>query len=314
MSTGHTPAGFGWISNPQGVQNILASLPHPGELLGAAPHWMGDGMTGDLMPYLSYYEVEVPGWKAKEAEPPYKPQPGNDCTGESTSRTVDLLQFMMVADPDPSQESGIVFHRTCIEATYAIGLEVAGMRGDNGCYGAALAKGVSEVGVLPYRDAPPPAEVDGGRLRQWARDYLPPDLKSKAAQYKGAIIARITSWEEYCAAIANRGIILLPSNVGFEAPRNEKGICPRRGRWPHQMTGAGVIRSDGEETGVIVQSWGPNNPRGPQPFKLPSFAFRAYRRDMEAIFADGDTWVVRLFGGFEKAPLPSRWTNSGWGA
>jgi hypothetical protein len=317
--SGHDPVGFGWVPNPEGVQQVLASLPYPGELMAAAPHWMGDGLEGDLMPFLAYYEVECKNpdgttWKAKGDEPPYKPQPGNDCTAESTSHLLDLLQMMMLADPLPEVHESIVFHRTCTEATYAIGLEVAGMRGDGGCYGAALAKGVHDVGCLPYRDVGEPYEVDGDRLRQWANRYLPAELKPKAKLYAGAIVTRVTTWEESCAMIANRGAIITPSNVGFQTPRDAKGICQRRGRWPHQMFVSSVIRSDGTETVVQHQSWGPNNPGGPRPFKLPSFCFRTLRQDFEAQLAAGDCWGIRLFGGFEKAALPSRWTNQGWAA
>lgn len=294
---------LGYRPNPEGVRAVLASLSHGGDLAKAAPHWMGDGLTGDHMPYLAYYEVEVPGWKPKDKEPPYHPQTGNNCTSEGLMHCLDLLQLMHAGE-------GVIFQRTCVEACYAFGLFKANMRGDNGCYGGAMAKGALEIGSVPYRDVAEPHEEDGRRLREWANDpaAIVRELTQKAAPYKVGEIARVTTWEEYCAAIANGRLVTLASNVGYNTPRNEKGICERRGVWPHQMCGAGVIRSDGEETGVILQSWGPNNPQGPTPFRLPTFAFRARRRDIEAQLAEGDSWAFSHFPGFEKKPLPAKWT------
>jgi hypothetical protein len=302
---------FGWAPNPAGVAAVLASLPHPGELAAAAPHWMGDGLTGDLLPFLAYYEVEVPGWKPKASEPPYHPQSGNNCTSEGLMHCLDLLQFMAVATGEADAAgNAVVFQRTCVEACYAFGLAKAGMRGDSGCYGGAMAKGALEIGAVPYRDVELPHEETRSRLVQWANDpaSVVQALGTKAAPYKVGSIARVTTWDEFCAAIANGRLVTLASNVGYQVPRDEKGICRRAGSWNHQMAGAGVIRSDGVETGVILQSWGPNQPTGPTPFRLPTFAFRAHRQDVEAQLAQGDSWSIGAFPGFERKPLPARWT------
>ena len=45
------------------------------------------------------------------------------------------------ADPKDPATYQWVFHRACIEFTYAAGLAKAGMRGDNGCYGTAPSPG-----------------------------------------------------------------------------------------------------------------------------------------------------------------------------
>jgi hypothetical protein len=302
---------LGYIPSPEGVGRVLASLPHPGELAAAAPHWMGDGMSGDLKGYLAYYESEVPGWKAKGEEPPYRPQTGNNCTSEGLMHCLDLLQFMAVAAGEADDSGlGLDFRRTCVEASYAFGLHEAGMRGDRGCYGAAMAKGALEIGAVPYRDVGEPHEETKARLVEWANDpgSVVQRLGPKAAPYKVGSIARVTTWDEFCAAISNGRLVTLASNVGYNTPRDERGICRRRGTWNHQMCGVGVIRSDGVETGVILQSWGPNQPGGPTPFRLPTFAFRALRQDVEAQLAQNDSWSIGLFPGFEKRPLPARWT------
>lgn len=322
---------FGYVPNPDGVAQVLASMPYPGRLASAAPHWLGDGMTGDLMPYLAWFETEMRSgpdavWKAKGVEPPYLSQPGNDCTAEGLSRAMDLLQCIDAATVDEGEDSTPVVYRTCIEVAYAFGLSIAGMRGDNGCYGGALARAATDIGLVPYRDMDAPYDVIRSRLLQFANNpsAIVSQYQGKAAPYKPGVKVLIKTWEEYCALIANQGVATVASDVGFESRRDARGIMRAAGRWPHQMSAGGVIRSDGEESAVIFQSWGPGNPNGqgkdssllnqPQPFNLPSFAFRSVRRDFERQLAEGDTWGFRSFDGFERRPLPSKWTNEGWAA
>lgn len=306
---------FGWVARPLDVASTISAFPRlfgrPADLAEAAPDWLGDGGQGDIRLYMAFREVAVPGWKAESDEPPYLPQPGNNCTGESTARGIDLLQFIEIAAP--FQDTTPVFDapskRSCIEAIYAYGLDAAGLSGDRGCYGAAIARGAQQHGVLGYKDVGGVDEVDPGRLRAFARDpasvvrtYGPLSQPYKVE------VARITTWEEACAWWANRGVITIASTLGFDSPRDARGICQRRGYWPHQMVTCGCIRSDGVETAVVLQSWGPHEPKGPQPFQLPSFAFRILRADFEAILRQGDSWGYRGFSGFQRTPVPARWT------
>jgi hypothetical protein len=315
-----SPLKFGYVKNPEGVKATETYLSqfHPPRLMDAAPHLMADGKTGDLMPYLAYYEVEVKNsdgtiWKPREAEPPYEGQTGNNCTGISTTHCLDALMFT-----DAAQGRGGV-KRTATEAIYAFGLYCAGMRGDNGCYGAALAKAVHEIGAVSYEMIGGTQREDHNRLIQYARNpsAVVQQLRDPAAKHKCEVV-KLGTVDEYFAWIANGGVAILPSDVGFGdgfggvAPRDARGIIRARGSWPHQMFGWGVIRSDGVETVVIFQSWGKNTPSGPQPFRLPSFAFRVTIPDFQRILDDDDVWGLRSFQGFEPAPLPSRWTNADW--
>lgn len=307
---------FGWIPDPHGVERLASAFPRsfgrPADLRAAAPEWMGDGLTGDVRSYLAYYETAVPGWKARDAEPPYLPQPGNDCTAESTARGIDLLQFMEIASPTGA--TAPVFDgpdkRACIEAIYAYGLEAAGMRGDHGCSGAGIAVGLQRNGVLGYQDIGGPDDVDKTRLKFFAMfpTWATRRFRDTSARYR-VDVARITTWAEACAWWANRGVVTIASNVGFAAPRDDRGICRRQGVWPHQMVTCGCIRSDGVETAVVLQSWGPNQPTGPRPFQLPSFGFRILRQDMETILQSGDCWGYRGFSGFARTPIPAAWAG-----
>lgn len=309
-------ARFGWVQDRAQVQRIAAEFParfgRPAELCAAAPGLLGDGLTGDIRSYLAYYDCEIPGWKKRGEEPPYLAQPGNDCTAESTARGIDLIQMMAIAAPTGGDRP--VFDgpdkRACIEAIYAYGLDAAGMVGDRGCTGAGIAAGLQRNGVLGYLDIGGPDEVDRFRLETFARfpRWTTWRFRNLSARYR-VDVARIQSWGEACAWWANRGVITIASSVGFDSPRDSRGICARRGVWPHQMVTCGCIRSDGIETAVVLQSWGPNQPTGPRPFQLPSFAFRILRADFEAILDSGDCWGYRGFAGFQRAPIPSAWAG-----
>jgi hypothetical protein len=319
---------FGWVANPDGVTAVLASLPHAGRLAAAAPHMLGDGQAGDLKPYLAWYEVEIKNpdgalWKPKGDEPPYRAQTGNNCTSEGTGHLIDLLQAMEAADPPADGTDVPVPGRVCIEAMYAFGLAQAGMRGDRGCYGAALARAAHTIGTVSYAIAGQPYDEDRARLRQWATDpsSIVARFRDQAGKFVVGTVVQLQTWDDLVAWVANRGLATLASDVGFESPRQANGVMEARGSWPHQMFCGGVIRSDGIESAVIFQSWGPGNPNGfgpdrryveNRPFGLPSFAFRARRSAVERILAAGDSWGYRVFPGFERKPLPSRWTWKGF--
>ena len=303
---------YGYRPNPAAVQADVASFQarygRPAALRAAARDWMGDGMTGDFMNYLCWLELDIADWKKKGDYPPYINQPGNDCTAESTSRGVDQIQAIGAAQGQCAFSS--VKDRTCIEYTYAAGLAVAGWHGDRGCYGQAMAQAMCETGALSYGAVGSPMEVDKGRLIQWAN--TPKSVVSKYGdQSKNFLIGertQVQSWEEFCAIIANQGVVLLASSIGFNGDRDQAGIIRRRGVWPHQMVGVAVIRSDGTETGVIKNSWGQDFWKGPRPFQLPGDCFRAIRIDIEAILNQGDCWGLTRFPGFEKTPVPEKWT------
>lgn len=297
----------------------------PVALRHAAPAMMAYGQEGDLTPYLAYYEVEIRDpdgavWKPIGAEPPYEAQTGNNCTGKSTANLLDLLQCMDAAD------GKAVVRRTAGEAVYAFGLATAGMRGDNGCYGSALAKAVNTIGAVDYATIGAPYREDRARLRSFANSpaAVVEKHRATAAKFRCDEVVKVTEVEEACAWIANRGLLILPSDVGFAtsglpgagpAPRDSRGIVRARGYWPHQMFGAGVIRSDGVDTIVFMQSWGPNVPAGPVPFRMPSFAFRVTFDDFARVLAGADVWGIRAMNVFEPltpTPLPTRWTWDGW--
>lgn len=310
----------GYIYDPRGAATYARSLSHGGTLSKAAPHWLGDGDGRDLMPYLAWYEVEILNgdgsvWKPKGKEPPYIAQVGNNCTSRGDTACMDLFQCMDAVTVRPDEKDGPIPYRTACEATYAFSLALAGMRGDNGCTGHATARSASEVGRVSYRDMDGPDDEDRSRLVRYANDpkSVLNAMREKATSYRVGEAVLIETTADAKAWLANSGLFTIASGVGFETPRDERGICQVRGSWMHQMACVGYIESDGHPSFVIAQSWGPNQPKGPTPFRLPSFCFRVTEAAMSKILGWNDSWGHRSFAGFERRPLPNRWTGLDWG-
>lgn len=315
------PGGYngGYVYDPTGAERFTRSLSHGGTLMRAAPHLIHDGEGMDLMPYRAFYESEILNgdgsvWKARGVEPPYISQVGNNCTSRGDQVVMDLLQCMdaMIQDKDELDEP--IPYRTCCEATYAFSLFEGGMRGDQGCTGFATAKSATTIGRVSYREVDGKDEEDRARLVSWANnpEAVVKALKAKAEPYRLDEAVRIDTVDEARAWLFNRGLITIASGVGFETPRDSRGICEARGQWMHQMGIIGYLCSDGVETFVIAQSWGKDNPRGPTPFGIPSFCFRAHAKDVAKILQWKDSWGHRTFKGFERRRLPERWTGIDW--
>lgn len=323
MSANPSAAGYngGYVHDPEGARRFVASLSHGGTLTQAAPDWLGDGDGQDLMPYLAWYEVPILNgdgtvWKPAGVEPPYIGQVGNNCTSRGDTACMDLLQCVDAATRDPGEADEPVCYRTACEATYAFSLKEANMRGDNGCTGYHTAKSSYTIGRLSYKHLDGPDEEDATRLRQWANN--PAAIVQKygpaAAQYKLQEPVQIKTTQEARAWLANRGVITVASGVGFTMERDARGLCEASGTWMHQMAIVGFLCSDGTPSFVIAQSWGPNVPKGPTPFRLPSFCFRARESVVQKMLDWDDSFGHRLgsFKGFERRPLPDRWKGIDW--
>lgn len=311
----------GYVHDPEGARRYVASLSHGGTLSKAAPHLLGDSEGQDLMPYLAWYEVPIVNgdgspWKGTSIEPPYIGQVGNNCTSRGDTACMDLLQCIDAAVQDEGELDEPVPYRTACEATYAFSLHLAGMRGDNGCTGYHTAKSSYQIGRLSYKHIEGAGEETKQRLSSWSSDPAAVVKKygEAAGKFKLQEPVQIKTVAEAKAWLANRGVITVASGQGFTMRRDDKGICEKRGTWMHQMAIVGYICSDGVPSFVIAQSWGPNVPDGPTPFRLPSFCFRAREEVVAGMLGWDDSFGHRLgsFKGFERKPLPGRWKGLDW--
>lgn len=217
---------------------------------------------------------------------------------------VDLLQCVQIVIGHKAE----AYKESCTEEIYGNGRAIANMLGyDDGCTGAAVAKGVVEKGVVPREVVGP---YDGKRAKSWGATGVPADVQTKAGEHKVKTVSLVSSWAELCAALANGYPVTVASDQGFTMTRDANGLCQPRGSWNHQMMIAGVLNSTG--AALICQSWGSDVPDGPLALDQPSFSFWAPKSTIERMLGQQDSWAVSSFDGYPGQPLPSEWTHAGW--
>jgi hypothetical protein len=282
----------GFVDHPNRL--VVAATLGP-EFAQAAPRLMAAAPDGDIMLYKAWTEV-------LGSEPPYVRQEIGDCESFGHGHGNDLGECIEAA----LTGSILLYKETSTEFLYGAGREAGGMLGGgDGCYGSAMVKAMTTVGMVP-RAAVGDGTYSGQRAKQWGRSGPPDDLKRKAAEFKLGAAAMVTSWDELRAALGNGYPVSVSSNQGFTMTRDSEGICRASGSWAHCMLICGIIG----DTGVIAQSWGPNVPSGPTVEGMPSFSFRAQRQTIERMLGGRDSFALSKSPAFEKRPLPPAWTYS----
>jgi len=296
---------FGWEPDEAGVQEFLATLPHP-EFQGAAPDLRATNQPVFLYRALpKTYVIEA--------------QEIGDCVSWGHKHAVDILGAV-----DFKLGLSNKFVEVSSESIYG-GSRVEG-RGrpegsggySDGSYGAAACKWLLNYGII-YRDVyqTPNGELSllkysGNRAKDWGnfgnggrndRGFL--DNVAKQHPVKSA--TRVNTWEDFCKAMQNGYPVTICSSVGFNKATDANGFCYRSGTWNHCMCLVGV-RFD-KEGGLILNSWGDyvNQKAGKYPEDQPKGSFWATRRDVETILAAGDSWALSGVKGF-----PAKKIHIGW--
>lgn len=296
---------FGWENDPaahEAARQAVGII----AFADAAPFCMTAPIPDDILLYRAYKDAlgQYPGYPAQQI---------GDCESFGNGHADDLSQCVEMA----IDQSDTDYRETCTEALYAAGREAGGMlgRGD-GCYGSAMVKAMVELGVVP-REAV--GAYSGQRAKLWGRTGMPADVRKIAAEHKftgGA--ALVTTGDEAIAALAAGYPVPISSDCGFQGhggfKRDANGFCYVGGSWPHCMCIVGRISSDGQDSFVIAQSWGPTMPSGPVVLDMPVFCFRARRSDVERyILSKRDSYAITRAPAFAKRALPSNWTVADFG-
>lgn len=283
----------GWVDSPK-RHEIAATLPFP-SFAAAAPDLMAGDTSKDVFLYKAWKDV-------LGSYPSYPAQQIGDCTSFGSGHTLDLLQCIEIATG-----AKIEYRETCTEAIYGMGREVAGMLGGgDGCMGTAVAKAISEGGVITREKVGP---YSGQRAKQWGgRGGVPDDVKKAAAEFKGTVTTLITTLDEHDAALANGYPSAGGFGEGFSMHRDADGVCRKQGRWGHEVGCSAKRTRNGRKQYLLDQSWGNNVPDGPTTDEQPSFSFWISAEDMAGILAQRDWLTFSLFSGFIKKDLPDRWS------
>ena len=293
MSETPPPLAFGWLGADE-VQQILARR-RP-SLARAAPGLASDANDGKpILLYKAFRDV-LGGY------PEYPSQEIGDCVGFGHGHGLDMLQCVEIALGAPAE-----YRETSTEFIYATSREVAGLLGGgDGSYGSAAVAAMTSVGVVSREALGAGGSYCGRRAKDWGHRGAPAELKALAASYRLGSAARVTTWAELSAAIANGYPVTISSNQGFTLERDRDGFCRAHGVWGHCMV-IGGLRFD-RPGACVLQSWGPHQPTGPTSLDQPSFSFWADRPVVERILAQGDSWALAKAPVFVPRELPKHWS------
>lgn len=142
----------------------------------------------------------------------------------------------------------------------------------DGSYGAAAAKWLKNWGVVYATDYPGVFDYStagflgsrekeegaygaGGKGDNYKVDRL-------AKQHPCRHVAKVSTWDELCAALESGYPVTVASSQGFASSTNEWGIAEGSGSWAHQMFICAVAHKKNgrtpEDVACIGNSWGPN--------------------------------------------------------
>lgn len=280
----------GWVDHP--ARHALAATFAP-PLAQTAPHLIGD--SKDALLYRAWKDV-------LGDYPHYVPQRIGDCTSFGSGHNIDLTQCIEIS----IGKEPLVYAETCTEFIYGVGREIAGMLGGgDGCYGVAVAKALVEVGAVPRKLV---GDYSGQRAKEWGAKGVPAELKTEAAKHKLGAAALVTTLEELDAGLANCYVAAGGFSQGFTMHRDANGMCQQSGRWGHEQCCIGRRTRNGRREYLLGQSWGDNVPDGPLTDDQPSFSFWIDEAAMASILSQRDFLVFSKFGGFDRRPLPAKWS------
>lgn len=313
-------ARFGYIPNPEGTREFLATLEHP-TFGDAAPGVMENAKGRDTFLYRHADRAH----RAVYGRPfeVWNQGPHGSCVSFGWAMGSYIGQAVDWTQGERAEPPKLVATEPVYGGSRTAGrlppVDFAGW--SDGSYGAAAARWVvgtkAGVGGILYREKY--GEVDLSeysieRSKNWGAYGVPKELARKGLEHTAQGVALCDSYEALCAAIENGLCVPICSNVGFAATnvRDADGFLPRGGQWSHCLLACSVryAKNGGGRDGVLIlNSWGKNWCRGPRwPEDQPEGSFWASRRDVEAMLAQGDSFVIAGVSGFEPRDID----NGAW--
>lgn len=295
------------------VRDYIASLTYPTFELSSAYAAIKD--IGD--------EVNVFFWKAEEVVlggvlPSYHQTIGS-CVSQGFGRAAQDQVLIDISDRRDQEHVPDDVNRSKLVATEPIyggsRNEIGGGRLGNsdGSVGSWAARWVQEYGILfrkkygKYDFSQP----DESLAKRWGNRGagVPDELEPQAKDHPIVEVSVVQRWEAARDALVAGNSVTICSSRGFTTTR-QAGFCKPSGSWNHCMVlrGAGVAKGN-RPFGIIQNSWGDNNPSGPnkltletgEVIDLPGGCFAA---DAEVIDRDilrsGDCHVLSGIRGFRR--------------
>ena len=311
---------FGYEPNPEGVREFLAELDQP-EFKGAAPDVLRNAKGRDTFLFRHADRAH----RAVYGRPFEVWNQGNHgacvsfgwAMGSFVGQAVDWTEGEL-SDP-PKLVATEPIYGGSRTAGRLPPITFAGY--SDGSYGAAAARWVvgtkAGVGGILYRQKYGNVDLttyDIQTSREWGANGVPAALAKQATEHTAQGVALCDSWDSLAAAIENGMPVPICSNVGFATTnvRDADGFLPRGGNWSHCMVVIGIrYKANGSprDGALICNSWGQSWVKGGKfPADMPEGCFWADRKDIEAILAQGDSFVIAGVNGWKARDLD----NGAW--
>lgn len=276
------------------------------------------GQVRDLPKQVFLWEAER---KLTGEPPPAKDQnPEGSCVGFGGTTAVErtLAAAIVARNGDRSE-----FTHFSEEVTYigsrTLGAVAAGGRPMNprtqGSAGVYAKLFVTQYGMVPKgkHGAHDLTNYSAQRAAQWRSAGLPKELEAVAKKYPVKSAAKVTSWDQFKAAVGNGYGVSICATWSYSRQRDANGVAlPTREGWAHCMAGDGyIVLPDGREFGHIENSWSKNGGAGPYHigptgWGNPSTAgFWASAESIERALREGNSYAFSDATGF--APKKLDW-------
>jgi len=294
---------FGYEPHPRETRAFLRTLAKPTIREAAPALFRVRGPPEDVFLYRSLYKA----WRRHAASDWLVGKQGiGDCVSWGWAHAADIHLALMWELGDTSRwlpaATEAIYGGSRVEAR---GRSTGGYQ--DGSYGGAAAKWVSEWGILfrqDYEGLVDLSEYSASRAKDWGnygcggQGEAGQQLDTIAREHPVRDVALVRTFQEAAAAIASGYPIPVCSGQGFSRRRDPDGFCSPQGTWRHCMCFMAVRH--GDRPGLLcLNSWGPMSVSGPKyPPDQPEGSFWVDADVADRMLRGSDSFAVSGYQGF----------------
>jgi hypothetical protein len=208
-------------------------------------------------------------------------QPRGTCGGRAGSRSLEILQCVMIANGRRAKFKYVSHAWVYYAARAKYHMLQPGERND-GVASGAVEEILAESGALNRDEAGDP-EMAGPTSDdvavKWGGGGLSKSDETKFRELAkdNIVTAHVTckSAQDMADVIASGGVVICSDNQGYTMTRDQNGFCKPQGQWAHYQMRSGVgDYGSGGKGFEYNQSWGDTTPSGPIIDGCPGNVFR----------------------------------------
>lgn len=227
-----------------------------------------------------------------------------DCVSWGMKHAVEYLACCDILMRKDAEE----FHHIFAPYIYGVSrVQIGGGRlSGDGSLGSWAAAGVMKYGVIFANKNETPVyskEV----AKKWGANGPPSSYLAIGKNYLVQSAAKVKSWDQLIAGLANGYSCTVASNQGFTMKPDKDGFHQADGQWMHQMCIYDYCL-DPDPHVLIANSWG--DVHGTLKHfatgeTLPAGTIRAKKSVIERMIGQGDTFLVSQYNGFPTQDIPA---------